>query len=226
MADVDTPAQGMGCFAKGCLITSLAGLTFLILIFGGAWFLYEKAVHTYTSAQPAELSIVAPTDAQFSSANQMLERLRSAAASNKSETIEFSATDLNALFARHPDFANPRRKIRFAMANSIMTVEMSVPFQNAPLPGLNGRWLNCTARFGLDYVYGQFTFLPKSLVANGHSAPALIFSESFVSSFNRSFSKSFSDTTRRNAQAAAFWDRIKSMTVRDDKLVVTTEAAG
>lgn len=223
MADAEATQGGMGCFAKGCLITSLAGLTLLILLFGGAWFLYQKAVYKYTAPQPVQITSQIPTDAQLKSATEMLERLRTAISDNARETVEFTATDLNALIARHPDFANPRRQILISMANSIMTVEMSIPFDRSRLPLLKGRWFNGTARFGLDYVYGQFNVIPKSLIANGHRVPQEFFSESFVSSFNRSFTRSFKNSLRQSREGEEFWESIKSVTVRDDKLVVMTE---
>ena len=227
MAEADTARGGMGCFAKGCLFTSVAAFILATILFGGAWLLYKKAVDRYTSSQPMELTIAAPTAAQSDAANEMLTRLRTSAKSNKPDTIEFSATDLNALIAQDADaVANPRRKIRIGMANSIMTLEMSVPFDHPRLPGLKGRWFNCTARFGLEYVYGQFRISPKSVIMNGYAAPQIIFSENFVSSFNRSFTKSFIDSLRRSEEGGAFWGKIKSITVRDDKLVVVTEPGG
>ena len=226
MADAETPQGGMGCFAKGCLIASVAGFALFILVFGGAWFLYQKAVYTFTAPQAVQITSQIPTDAQYKSATEMLHRLQTAAGNNTSETVEFTATDLNALIARHPSFANPRRQIFISIANSIMTVEMSVPFERSRLPLLKGRWFNGAARFRVDYVYGQFTVIPESLVANGHRVPREIFSENFVSSFNRSFTKSFNNSVRQNRQGEEFWKRIKSVTVRDDKLIVTTEPAG
>ena len=225
MADAESRPEGMGCFARGCLITSLAGLTFLILALGGTWYLYQKAVDTFTSAKPATVTFDKPTDTEFKAANETLNRFRAAAISNRRETFEFSATDLNALIARHPDFANPRRQIHIGMADSVMTVEMSVPFDPTRWARLKGRWFNGTARFGLDYVYGQFSVTPKSFVANGHSLPEALFSESFVSSFNRSFTRSFMNSLRQNREGEAFWKKIRSVNVRGDKLIVMTEPA-
>ena len=226
MANAETTKERLGCFARGCLITSVIGFTFLILLIGGTWFLYKRAVDTFTSPQPVQITTEIPTDAQYKSANEMLDRLHTALANDKRDTIEFTATDLNALIARHPDFANPRRQIRIGMANSIMTVEMSIPFDPPRLPLLKGRWFNCTARFSLDYVYGQFSMIPKSLVANGHAAPDFILSENFVSSFNRSFTRSFMNSLSRSREGEAFWKRIRRIAVQDDKLVVMTEPAG
>jgi hypothetical protein len=220
MADAEPAQKGMGCFAKGCLITSVAGLTFLIFLFGGAWFLYQKALNTFTSPQAVRITSQIPTDAQYQSATEMLDRLQTAVRDNTSETIEFTATDLNALIARHPNFANPRRQLRIGMAHSLMTLDMSVPLDGSRLPRLKGRWLNGTARFSFEYIYGQFNMTPKVLVANQHSLPQALYSENFVSSFNRSFTRSFMNSISRNPEAVAFWNKIRSMTVRDDKLVV------
>ena len=226
MANEETRQGSSGCFAKGCVITILAVFTLLILFFGGAWYLYHKAVERFTSPQPVQIAIEPVTDAGYKAAEEMLNRLRAATIYDKRETIEFTAADLNALIARHPNFANPRRQIHISMADSIMTVDMSVPLDRARLPHLKGRWLNGTARFSFEFIYGQFSLIPKSLVANEHPVPQLIYSENFVSSFNRSFTRSFMNSISRNQEGAAFWKKIRSITVRDDKLVVMTEPAG
>jgi hypothetical protein len=214
---------GLGCFAKGCLITILAGFTLLVLFVGGTWYLYYKTVERFTSPHPVQIAIDPVTDAGYKGAEEMFNRLRVAAIYGKRETIEFTATDLNALIARHPSFANPRRQIRISIAQSIMTVDISLPLNGSRLPHLNGRWLNAIAGFSFEYTYGQFSITPKALVANGRPVPQLIYSDNFVSSFNRSFTRSFVNSISRNQEGAAFWKNIRSITVRDDKLVVVTE---
>jgi hypothetical protein len=226
MASDETRQGSSGCFAKGCVITILAGFTLLILFIGGAWYLYHKAVERFTSPQPVQITIEPVTDAGYKVAEEKLNRLRVATIYDKRETIEFTAPDLNALIARHPNFANPRRQIRIGMANSIMTVDMSVPLDRSRLPYLKGRWLNGTARFSFEFLYGQFNMSPKSLVANEHPLPQMIYSENYVSSFNRSFTRSFVNSISRNREGTAFWKKIRSIIVRDDKLVVMTEPAG
>ena len=49
-------------------------------------------------------------------------------------TVEFTAADLNALIARHPDFDDLRGKFRVAIADSILTLDMSVPLRDVPFP--------------------------------------------------------------------------------------------
>ena len=225
MASNETKPGGVGCFAKGCLITIFAGFTLLVLFVSGAWYLYYKAVERFTSPQPVQIAIDPVTDAGYKGAEEMLNRLRVAAFDGKRETIEFTAADLNALITRHPSFANPRRQVRISIAQSMMTVDMSVPLDRSRLPHLNGRWFNGIACFSFEYIYGQFSMTPKALVANGRPVPQMIYSENFVSSFNRSFTRSFMNSIARNRDGAALWKNIRSITVRDDKLVVVTEPA-
>jgi hypothetical protein len=212
-------------FAKGCVITILAGVTLFFVVVGGTWFLYYRVVQQFTARQPVQIATASVTDSAYQEAEQRLSRLSAAATEGKRETIEFTAADVNALFARHPGFAHPHRKIRVSMADSLMTLEMSVPFEKARLPHLNGRWLNGIGVFSFEYVYGQFNIVPKGLVANGHPLPQMIYSENFMSSFNRSFTRSFFNATSANHESAAFWRNIRSITVRGDKLVVMTEPA-
>jgi hypothetical protein len=225
MADADSSPGNNGCFAKGCLITILAAITLFLLFVGGAWFLYHKAVHRFTAPQPVQIANEPVTDSAYGAAEKTLSRLSAAINDGKRETIEFTAADLNALIQRHPNFANPRRQIHVSMADSTMTVEMSVPIERARLPYLKGRWLNGIAVFSFEYVYGQFNMTPQALVANGHPLPRIIYSENFVSSFNRSFTRSFVDSMSGNEEGPAFWRNIRSIIVRGDKFVVMTEPA-
>src|SRR5438128_571522 len=79
--------------------------------------------------------------------------------------------EMNAMIAREPLFAELNNRARIAIADSIMTVEMSVPLDSAPLPKLKGRWFNGIGRFGFNFNFGQFAFEPKSGEANGRSLP-------------------------------------------------------
>ena len=144
-------------------------------------------------------------------------------ANNQEVTVEFGTTDLNTLVARHPDFASERGKIRFGLADSIMTLDFSAPLDSVPLPRIKGRWFNGTARFAFSYDLGHFTFNPISAEAGHHHVPNRIFSR-FASSLSSSFRKSFSESLQKKQQAADFWQHVKSMTVQGDKLVVTTQA--
>ena len=61
-------------------------------------------------------------------------RLRTAIADNKETTVEFTGADLNALFARDPDFEDLRGRVRIEIADSTMTIAVSAPLSSIPLP--------------------------------------------------------------------------------------------
>jgi hypothetical protein len=162
------------------------------------------------------------SDVDLRSAEDKLNRLGQAAASNQETMIQFTATELNAMIAREPLFADLNNRARVGIADSMMTVETSVPLAVAGLPRLRGRWLNGTARFGFSFASDEFVFDPKSAEANGRAFPEE-FLTTFASPLNRSFNDAFRRQLERNAQAATFWKHIKSIALERDKLVVTTQ---
>ena len=218
------PPQGMGCFGKGCLTVLIVGIIFLAGIIGVTWYLYVKTVDNLTSPTPADVQIETPAESQFQTAENSMSRLREAIANNKETTVQFTAADLNALFARDRDFQEWRGRIRIEMADSIMTIAMSAPLNSIPLPRMKKRWFNGTARFSFTYESGAFSFDIKSAEAGGHHVPDIFFSDSVISSFNDSMNSSFRDELTRTGGGSEFWNHVNTMSLEGDKLVVTTRA--
>ena len=215
----------MGCFAKGCLTVLILGIIFLAGIIGTTWYLYIKMVDNLTSSRPADVHIETPTESQFQTAENSMRRLREAIATNKETTVEFTAADLNALFARDRDFEKWRGRIRIEIADSIMTIAMSAPLSSIPLPRMKKRWFNGTARFSFTYESGAFSFDIKSAEAGGHQVPDIFLSRSSaISSFNDSMNRSFREELTRNDRGSEFWNHVRTMSLEGDKLVVTTQA--
>lgn len=212
----------MGCFAAGCLIV-IAVIAFFIVVGGiGAWVFYGKAVTMFTSPQATDVRIENVSDVDLRNAETKLNRLGQAANSNQETSVEFTAAELNAMIAREPLFAELSNRARIAIADSLMTVEMSVPLDQTTLPKLRGRWFNGTARFGFTFTNDEFAFELKSGEANGHSLPQEFFI-GFSPTFNRSFNEGFRREVEKNNQAAIFWRHIKTIATDRDKLVVTTQ---
>ena len=207
----------MGCFSM--MMVALLGVAVLL---GGTWWLYARVVDEFTSSQPSAIQIEAPSDAQYAAANDKLTAVRGATRSKESVTVEFTAADLNALIARHPDFEDLRGKFRVAMADSILTLDMSVPLRDVPLPRVKHRWLNGNTRFGLVYHNGDFNFSLRSLTANGRDLPMSVL-EGAGGPFNNSFNEGFDKAQRENDRSNEFWEDVKTLAVLDDQLVVTTK---
>jgi hypothetical protein len=210
----------MGCCAGGCLTFFVIGFLGLAALVGVSWYLARKAIVEFTATQPVEIALQMPSDAEFSAADAKLNQLRTALRGKQHATITFTADELNAIVARHPDFSPRNGKMRFAIANSVATVEMSMPLAMLELPGLRQRWFNGSANFGFIYADEGFRFDANWLEANGHRLTG-VFVRSFAGSFSRSFSRSFNKGIEKNG-ASDFWRNVKTMTLDEDKLVIIT----
>lgn len=211
----------MGCFAQGCITVLIVGFLFFAAVLGGGWYVYSKAVNNLTSAAPADVKIEPLSERQFETAENSMARLRTAMAQNEETTVEFTGADLNALVTRDPDFEHWRGRLRIDIADSTMTIAVSAPLHSIPLPRLKKRWFNGTARFSFTYDSGAFTFDLKSAEAGGHQVPEAFLSN-FNSSFDESMNRSFREELRKHDGGSEFWDKVKSISLRGDKLVVTT----
>jgi hypothetical protein len=213
----------MGCFAKGCLTVLVIGFLLVAAGIGTTWFLYVGMINNLTSLSPADVQVEPPSESQFQAAENSMNRLRTAAADNKETTVEFTGADLNALFARDPDFEDLRGKVRIEIADSIMTVTVSAPLRSIPFPRLKKRWFNGTARFNFAYDDGAISLDIKSVEAGDYHVSDFILS-SIDSSFDESTSRDFLNELNIDNHNSELWDRVKTMKLVGDKLVVTTKA--
>jgi hypothetical protein len=213
----------MGCFAQGCLIVLIIGFILIAGVIGSAWFILHKAVNNLTSVGPATVQIEQPSEAQFQAAEDSLTRLNKAIANGEETTVEFTSADLNALLARDEDFKEFRGRARIDIADSMMTIDLSVPLDSIRWRRLQRRWFNGTARFGLSYSSGQFRIDLESAEAGGHRLPGRFIAETFMASFNDGLNESFQEKLREHATGETFWEHVKSISLTGDKLVVTTQ---
>ena len=211
---------GCACCAMGCTTMFVVALVGLAMLVGVVVWGFGKLLNEYTATEPIPIQTTA-TEAEFTSAKAKLDSVRAASHDKKSVTVEFTAAEINALIARHPDFADMRGKFRVALANSLMTLDMSVPLREINLPRIRDRWLNGTARFGMIYHEGNFSFSLRSLTANGNDL-SMSFMQSFSTAFNEKFNESFNKSRNENERSNDFWESVKTLAVIDDKLVLTT----
>src|SRR3954468_12805888 len=136
------PKEGCACCAMGCFSMFMIALIGCAIVFGGLWWAGMKILNDYTSTAPAPIQMEAPSEAQYAAANAKFNAVREAARNDRALTVEFTAADLNALIARHPDLNDLRGKFRVAIADSLLSLEMSVSLADVPLPKMENRWLN------------------------------------------------------------------------------------
>ena len=209
----------------GCLGMFAIMAVALALLIGGIWWMYAKSVDALTSEAPIAVLMETPSDEQVAAASQKLEQLRTAALTQQATTMEFTAAELNALIARHPSFSDWRGKARVEIANSELTLDLSVPLRDIPLPRVRDRYFNGSVRFALTYDQDQFTLGVRSLSANGQDID-LSFFQAMADDINRGFNEGFDKSQRENPQSNEFWENVRSIEVRDDRLIISTKGAG
>jgi hypothetical protein len=151
-----------------------------------------------------------------------LDQLRNALRSRQPATFTFKADELNALIARHPDFVPRKGQMRFAIADSVATVDLSVPLRSLQFSGTKHRWLNGRASFGFVYAQEGFALDARSLEANGHQISPWLVSWT-ARLLNRSVAAAFERAVKSGGdQRPGFWDNVKTMTLDGDQLVVIT----
>jgi hypothetical protein len=212
-----------GCFLRGCLVVLLGSAAMAILGAASVFYLYDNVIGQFSTARLTDLSVIAPSHEEYQIARRNLENLRWALTANREETIEFTATDLNALVSNHPDFTGARGRVRFGLADSALSLDLNVPADSLALPGLKGRWFNIKLRTALEYEYDQFKFSPSSIALGRWRVPVWLLTSSFGSSFSQSFSKGYQRSLQKEPRSAFFWKHIKRITLQGDKLIVTTQ---
>ena len=217
---VPPPPPRSGCFGKGCLVLLIAAFLLLILAIGGGWFACNYIIRTFTAADARSVEVEPVSPRQLQLAEAKMDTLRSAIRNHLENAVEFTAADINALIADDPGFKGARGRAHFTIANSTVSLDLSVPLNSVPWKLLKSRWFNGRVRFGLSYVDDNFSFDVRSVETNGYSVPRALFSPEFSRSFNRSFNDSFHHQSRQRPDE--FWRHLKMISVQDDKLIVTT----
>jgi len=211
----------MGCFGVGCITVLIAGFFFFLVVIGCAWYVCWEAADKLTSPQRVDLKVVRPDQAQIDAAEGSLTRLRNAVSKNEETIVGFTAADLNAIIDQKEDFEDIRDRVRFEIANSIMTVKVSAPLGEIRWKKVQERWLNAVASVTFDYSPSGFDIDIQRLEMNGHEI-----SDSFLSMISswvsEGFTSHFQDEVRKE-NLDEFWAHVKSMSVEDDKVVVTTK---
>jgi hypothetical protein len=225
---IQLPRQGIGCFGMGCLTVLIAGFILLAGMIGCTWFFYVKMVDRLTSPAGVDVKIEPPSESQFQAAEKSMARLKKAAANNEETTVEFTAADLNALLARDLDFTEWRGRTRIEIADSAMTLTVSAPLNSIPLRKFKSRWFNGTVRFSFTYESGIFSFDIKSAEAGGYQVPDIFLSSSSISYLDEGLNAGFRgelDNDDRDSEFwnPEFWNHVKTMSLKGDKLAVTTQ---
>src|SRR3982751_1995342 len=211
--------SGMGCFGACCLSVLVLGFICIVGALGTGWYFYHKlASNNIISDSPTSVVLEQPTDAQYQAAETSLDRLKAANNERREETVAFTAADLNALLARHPDFHDLAGHARVDIADSVMTVSLSAPLDMLWSRGKR-RWFNGIVRFTGRYEDGDFQLNILSARGGDYDVPDYI-----LSRLNSSVDEVITDNTDEwRRELGVDLRRVKRMSIEGDKLIVTTK---
>ena len=210
----------MGCFGACCLTTLIVGFICLVCVVGTGFYVFHKlASNNIISDSPTSVVLEQPTDAQYQAAETSLNRLKTASYEHREETIVFTAADLNALLARHPDFHDLEGHARVDIAESVMTVSLSAPL-DVFWSSKKRRWFNGIVRFSGRYDDGDFQLNILSARGGEYEVPDYI-----LSRMNNSVGEAITDNADEwRRELGVDLRRVKRMSIEGDKLIVTTKA--
>ena len=205
----------------GCLAILIAGFLLMAGVIGTAWYVYHKLATTdLISDRPADVRLEPPTDAELRAAENTLARVKTP--TGREETVAFTATDLNALLARDPDFRELENRARIDIQNSVMTLTLSAPLDSVFWDGRGRRWFNGTVRVTGSYDAPDFDIHLESVTGGDYEVPGFVLSQ-INSWINWGLNENTSHWDEGDFDSEV-WKRVKSIRLEGDKMMVTTKA--
>lgn len=229
------PSSGMGCFAKGCLTVLVIGVLLTVMLGGFGWYVMHSVVSPFLSDRPASIRVRPVTDEEYAAVQQKSAPFVQAMKAGRAASLSLTADDLNALIARDASPDSPRGKIFLAIDHNTITADVSYPIEGKqpPARSLGGSptsYFNGRVIFDASFADGEFTFVPRKLEPLGGGAtPGMITwfldNPGFSRGFNRSFNDGFRKSIDRNPDARDFIDRLQTVIVQNNEVIVTTAAS-
>ena len=222
--------QGLGCVATGCLVVVLFLVVVAVLFGVGGWYLYHS-VQPFLGRQPVAVQVSQAPPAQYNALVGRFQTFMTAVAHKQAATLKLSADDLNTAIAYAPDAGNLRGRVHLDIVNNELVVDCSYPLSSDSARG-QPIYLNGRVRSAVSYSSGEFNFLIRKLEKlDGKPTPSLVtalidnpnFSRSFSNGFNESFNRSLQEHLDRNSAAAGIIDRIRTIIVQDNQIVLSAE---
>lgn len=206
---------------KGCLPYVIFATVVLLI---GACFglLYHHwMVNHLTDTQPMTLPSVKLPDLQMFQLHDRVDTFQEDVRDGEpTEPLVLSADELNALIETDPLLASLKLKdhLYVSIKGDQLSAQISFPAADLGLARLRGRYINATGDFHVALTNGELIIMAKSLSVKGEPVPGNIMRE--IASEN--LAERFNDDPR----AAAGLKKLKSIDVKDGKLVIAARKPG
>jgi hypothetical protein len=203
-----------GCFFYGC-ITSVV---LLFLLGALAFFGVRSAVNRFvnlTDTKPRPLPVMEVSDADWKQLETRLNAFTNAYEKGEEYTLELNSDELNAVIARHPNYAKLRGKVILMLEKDSVRADMSVPLSELPLKKVKDRYLNASAQFTGGLENGKLELYVKSLEVKGKPLEDKM--------ANEIVKQNFASETEKNPQLSSVIKKLQSVEVRDGILYLKTK---
>ncbi len=221
--------SGLGCFAKGCLTVIIVAMLLGVMLGGAGWYLWRN-ITPFVSQTPETVRIFPATDAQYQAVQAKIAPFVQAANAGQAATLTLSADEFNTLVARDPAYAHLRGRLYLTIDHNELSADESLPINSAS-SGQQQVYFNGRIFFDASFAGGDFALVLRRLEPlNGGPSPSmvtwLISHPDFSRSFSRGFNESFHDAlSKHNPAAEALIDRLHTIIVKDNQIVITTQAS-
>jgi len=222
--------SGLGCLGCGCLVLVILGLLIAGLVGGVGFFAYQ-GILGLTSATPATIAAVTPSDDVYNAAQQKIAEFNQDVQNHQPSSLQLSADEINALIAHNPDTLKNNIQAVVTMTGTEGRVQGSLPTDKLSHGFIKGRYFNFDISFGVDFdsLTKTVNIVPHSLELGNKllldpnaTADQDAFSKGFMKSFTPSFNQSFNEGLRENG-GAALLDQTKTVEIKDGQLDIETQ---
>ncbi len=220
--------RGLGCFAKGCLLTITVLMIFGVGI-GTLGFFLIKSGQAYFTEQPVPTRIFDATDDQYQAVLAKLQPFAQAMNEGRAATVELTTDDLNTLIARLPQFAPLRGHVYVNIVGGQLLADLSFPTTRSDAP--NQYFVSAHATLDASFASGRFTFAlrhaaPLQGEAKDGLLPSMLRNPTFLQNYsemiNRNANDFVHDESDKDLQIADILSKLRMVVLTGDKLVATS----
>ncbi|MCX6900547.1 MAG: hypothetical protein NT105_17850 [Verrucomicrobia bacterium] len=212
-----------GCFFYGCL-TTISIVVLLVIGVGGISYYslskFTSLAVAYTDTSPMQLPKVEVEPAVYAALQKRVKEFKAAMDAGKSSLLMLTAEELNALVAGDAK-SQWKGRVWFTIKGGSVGCQLSMPLDSASaVPGmskLKGRYLNGSAVVRATMETGTLFVSLQSLEVKGKPLPAEI--------LNAIRRENLAKNAANDRDVAAFIDRLASVGVQDDKLILVGKVA-
>ncbi|MFA6561261.1 MAG: hypothetical protein WCV00_05080 [Verrucomicrobiia bacterium] len=208
-----------GCLFYGCLTAII--ITVLSVIGVGALTYYGLSKFAglavaYTDTSPMQLPKIEVSRPVYEALQKRVKDFKAAMDAGKSSLLILTADELNALIAGDASKSQWKGRVWFAIKDGSVGCQLSMPLDAmSAMPGLGnlkGRYLNGSATVRATMETGTLVVTLQSLDVRGKPLPAEI--------LNAVKRENLAKNAANDPEVAVFLDRLASVGIQDDKLIL------